>query len=447
MIFNSGNCNQTRMNRLLLILLLFYACPSALAQDGLPDEQSVADKMTWFNEAKLGIFIHWGIYAVDGIDESWSFFNRYVSYEDYMDQLDGFTAEKYDPEAWADLIKESGARYAVLTTKHHDGVALWDTDMNDLSVVKKTPAGRDLVAPYVEALRSRNLRVGLYFSHLDWSHPDYNVFRSGEFRYTDDPVRWDRFLEFHRGQLKELTTRFQPDLFWFDGDWEHSAEEWGAKDLRDSLLAWQPDVILNSRINGYGDYATPEQGLPISPPDGKWELCMTMNDSWGYQDNDLNYKTPYQIIRIFADVLNGGGNLLLDIGPKADGTIPDEQVAVLKELGRWTAANEEAIFDTDAGIPAGHFYGPTTLSKDRQTLYLFLPHTPSGPVVVKGLKNKVNRIRIVGNGTKLSSQILGKQYWSEVPGILYINVPEAETDPMMTVIAILLDGPVDLYRE
>lgn len=425
---------------LVTLVLIFYASAPLRATE--PDE----DRLAWFRQAKLGIFIHWGIYAVDGIDESWSFFNKYLSYEDYMRQLDGFTAEHYDPKAWAQLIKKSGARYAVLTAKHHDGVALWHTRLSDLNTVETTPAKRDLVAPFVKALRKEDLKVGLYFSHIDWSHPDYDVFRRDEYRYRDDPARWQRFLQFHRGQLKELVKGFKPDLLWFDGDWEHSAAEWSAATLRDTLLAWHPPLVLNSRINGYGDYATPEQGVPIEPLDGPWELCMTMNDSWGYQDHDHNYKTPYQIIRIFADVIGAGGNLLLDIGPRADGTIPDEQVQILEELGRWTHKHAEAIYGTSSGIAAGHFYGPTTLSADRQTLYLFLPHKPSGPVVVRGLRNQVNRIRIVGNGTKLKSQILGKQYWSSVPGILYIDVPATEVDEQMTVVALQLKGEVDLHR-
>lgn len=135
----------------------------------------------WFKQAKLGIFIHWGIYAVKGVGESWSFYHGSISYEDYMAQCEGFTAKNYDPEAWAELFKRAGARYAVLTTKHHDGVALWDTKQNDLSVVKKTPAGRDLIKPYVEALHKNDLKVGLYYSHLDWSHPDYaTVYRPDE---------------------------------------------------------------------------------------------------------------------------------------------------------------------------------------------------------------------------------------------------------------------------
>ncbi len=405
-------------------------------------------RMQWFEDARLGIFIHWGIYAVDGIDESWSFFNQYISYADYMKQLEGFTASRYNPQQWAELIRESGARYAVLTSKHHDGVALWNTRCNSLNVVEKTPAGRDLVDPLVKALRKNGIKAGLYFSLLDWSHPDYPNMTRSEKRYENDSVRWQRFVDFNFCQLEELSARFKPDLFWFDGDWEQSAEAWRARELNQMLRSRNPGVILNSRIAGYGDYSTPEQGLPVTrPADRYWELCMTMNDSWGFQGNDHNYKTPNQVIRIFADCLAMGGNLLLDIGPKADGTIPDEQVAILKELGRWTSKHQEAIYGTRAGIPAEHFYGPTSLNKSGDILYLYLPWKPNGPITLKGIKNKINRIWVVGNGTKLNWDVKMKQYWSEVPGLVYIDVPEKVLDPQVTVIAVLLDGKIDLYRE
>ena len=159
---------------LLLLPLFVYAQET---------EEQKAKRMDWFEDAKLGIFIHWGIYAVNGIDESWSFYNDYIPYQEYMKQLDGFTASNYDPDYWAKLIKESGAKYAVLTSKHHDGVALWDTKQNDLSVVKKTPAKRNLIKPFVNALRKNKLKVGLYYSHLDWSHPDYPHFTKMKKRY------------------------------------------------------------------------------------------------------------------------------------------------------------------------------------------------------------------------------------------------------------------------
>jgi alpha-L-fucosidase len=325
--------------------LCCICCINGFTQHGVSHVPYDTAKMSWFENAKLGIFIHWGIYAVNGIAESWSFYNNQISYADYMKQQEGFNAKNYDPKKWAALFKEAGARYAVLTTKHHDGVALWDTKLSDLSVVKKTPAARDLIGPYCDALRSEGLKVGLYFSHLDWSHPDYaSVAKTGmehmpdnqrnAFSYPlqvkEDPARWHRFINFHRGQLKELSLQYKPDLLWFDGDWERSPDQWKMWQVRDSLLKWNPSVILNARMLGYGDYLTPEQGVPVTRPNGAWELCMTTNDSWGYQPLDRNFKSPRQIILTFAECISMGGNLLLDIGPKPDGTIEEAQVAILK---------------------------------------------------------------------------------------------------------------------
>jgi alpha-L-fucosidase len=432
------------MKNTLLSILIVLITNQLFSQELTQEEK----KMQWFENARLGIFIHWGIYAVNGIDESWSFYNGYISHDDYMNQLKGFNATNYNPSEWAQLIKESGAKYAVLTTKHHDGVALWDTKCGNLDVVEKSPAGKDLVQPLVKELRKNNVKVGLYYSLLDWSHPDYPNKTRVEKRYDTDSVKWNRFVDFNFCQLNELSQQFKPDLFWFDGDWEQSAEQWKAKELSEMLRSQNKNVILNSRIQGYGDYATPEQGLPVTRPDSRyWELCMTMNDSWGFQNNDKNYKTPNQVINILVNCINKGGNLLLDIGPKADGTIPAEQVNILKELGRWTNKHREAIYATRAGIPADHFYGPTSLNQTGDILYLYLPYKPNGQIMLKGIKNKINRIWVVGNGTKLNWDIKMKQYWSAVPGIIYIDVPEKVLDEQVTVIAVLLDGKVDLYRE
>ncbi|MBD0822806.1 alpha-L-fucosidase [Aestuariibaculum marinum] len=410
-------------------------------------EQSKEERMAWFKDAKLGIFIHWGIYAVNGIDESWSFHNGYITYEDYMKQLNGFTAKNYDPEYWAKLIKESGAKYTVITTKHHDGVALWNTKQGDLNVIDKTPAKKDLITPFAKAVRKEGLKLGLYYSLLDWSYPDYPNFLRNEKRYKEDDKRWNKFTKFNFGQLKELTA-YDPDLYWFDGDWEQKAEKWKAKEIRELLFKETPSTIINSRLQGYGDYATPEQGVPVNKPKDKyWELCMTMNNSWGYQPNDTKYKSLNQIIRIFVDCINMGGNLLLDIGPKADGTIPEEQVEILKGLGKWTNKHAAAIYGTRAGIPFGHFNGYSALSKDKTILYLYVDNKPNGPLLIKGLKNKVNRAWVVGNGTKLKTDVVGKLYWSKVPGLLYIDLPEHVQDENVTVIALQLDGEVDLYGD
>ncbi|SFS46187.1 alpha-L-fucosidase [Sphingobacterium wenxiniae] len=572
-------------------------------------------KMEWFDDAKLGIFIHWGIYSVQGISESWAFFNNYISHDNYMKQLDGFTASNYDPKEWAQLIKEAGAKYTVITSKHHDGVSLWDTKAPEaITTLTHTPAKKDVLTPFVEEVKKAGLHTGIYFSLPDWSHPYYDVNTRTQKRYEmkDDASRWAKFVGYYQQQLTEISTQFKPDLIWFDGDWEHSAEEWQSPQTLALLQKYNPNIIINSRLNHYGDYETPEQGVPVVKPASRyWELCYTMNDSWGYQPFDKHYKTPNMIVRTLVDCISMGGNLLLDIGPKADGSIPKEQLQILQELKRWTSKHGEAIYGTraglgqsmlrdksafskdgktlyvyldhvkesvvlnslqtkptrvrivgaekdldfnyssaiarcrvnlpaelfdktvtvlafdfdekpvftemvegtfplqeivkfkkdksvigmlvdktdkgynllagkitedgrvldqqieqaspavqtwikkhaevlhqaEAGMPEGHYSGYSALSKDKQTLYLFVEGKPTGPIALKGLKNTIARIRIVGEGSMIGHQIFNKLYWSAIPGIVYIDVPADRLDKDYTVIAVLLDKPIELYRE
>jgi len=438
------------MNRLskLIICCLFISFATGTSAQSKIDPKEIKDKMQWFADAKLGIFIHTGIYAVDGIDESWSFHNKKISHADYMKQLKGFTLKNYDPAFWADLIKESGARYSVITTKHHDGVAIYDTKLNNLSTVKATPAKRDMIKPFFEELRKRDIKCGAYFSLIDWTDKDYPGFLkdSSKYKIADDYDRWNRFRSFFQGQIKEINSMFKPDLWWFDGDWEHSAEEWESQKVRQIILSGNPKAIINGRLQGYGDYETPEQNFPVSKPKYNWwELCMTTNDNWGFH-HDNNWKTPYEVITIFVDAVSNGGNLLLDMGPKEDGTIPEEQIHVLKELGAWNKKHGEAIFNTVSGLPQGHFYGPTTLSKDSTSVYLFLHGKVNGQIMIKGLVNKIEDISVVGNGTQLTHKVVGKISWSPVPGLIYITVPETVLDKYVTVLKVKLDKPLKLYR-
>ncbi len=433
---------------LLTIVLFITNVTHSFGQTKI-DSEKIADKMQWFADAKLGIFIHTGIYAVNGITESWSFFNKRISHDDYMKQLNGFTMSKYDAAAWADLIKASGARYAVITTKHHDGVAMYNTQMNDLSSLKATPAAKDIIKPFYNELRQRDIKCGAYFSLLDWSHDNYPGFLrdSGRYEIKDDWERWYRYRDFFQGQIKELLAGYNPDLWWFDGDWELSAERWEAEKIRQMILTHNPNAIINGRLQGYGDYATPEQNFPVvRPKHNWWELCMTTNNSWGFQFKDQNWKTPYEVITIFADVISNGGNLLLDIGPKEDGTFPPEQINILKELGQWNKKHSEAIFNSLPGLPPGHFYGPTTLSKDSTNIYLFLAGNPQNQIVVRGLFDNIENVSIVGSDISLEWKIVGKISWSLVPGLVYIQVPEKYQDQYMTVIKIKLKDKVHLYR-
>ncbi|WP_376747309.1 MULTISPECIES: alpha-L-fucosidase [Sphingobacterium] len=574
--------------------------------------------MDWFEDAKLGIFIHWGIYSVDGISESWSFFNNYINHDNYIKQLNGFTAKDYKPKEWAKLIKEAGAKYTVITTKHHDGISMWNTKADKvITTLQDAAAKQDVITPFVKAIQEEGLHTGLYYSLPDWSHPYYDVFTRNRKRYElkGEPARWDNYVKYYQKQLTELSEQYKPELLWFDGDWEHSAEEWKAKETLNLLRKYNPNIIINSRLNHHGDYDTPEQGIPVTRPDAKfWELCYTMNDSWGYQPFDKKYKSPNMIIRTLVDCISMGGNLLLDIGPKADGTIPEEQLNILKQLGRWTnkhaaaiygtragipfanyggksalskdgktlylyvyekkpelqlkglvnhsaiksisvvsdasakvsvkSENEtvrvdltkvnfdqdvtvialnfaealrwtapqetevtlksvldnkltdralgqiastlhagknifdnsgltvdgldtklpssnatnptvlkwikdhaEALYETGKGLPEGHYEGLSALSKDRQTLYLFVEGKPTGPIALKGVKNGVARIRVVGDGSMINHEVFNKLYWSSIPGIIYIQAPVERLDKNMTVIAVLLDGPIQLYRE
>ncbi len=401
-------------------------------------------KMQWFADAKLGIFIHWGIYSVNGISESWSFFNNYINHDAYMKQLNGFNAAKYQPAEWVNLIKESGAKYAVITTKHHDGVALWDSKMpNATTTLNNSAAKKDLITPFVADLKKSGLKTGLYFSLPDWSYTDYDGFTRDRKRYDykQDPARFKKFQNYFQGQLNELSNQYNPDLVWFDGDWEHSGEEWQAKNILENLRKVNPNVIINSRLNGHGDYDTPEQGVPVvRPASPEWELCYTMNDSWGYQPYDNHYKSPNMIIRTLVDCISMGGNLLLDIGPKADGTIAPEQVKILKGLGRWTQKHAEAIYGTQAGIPDGHIVGKTTLSKNKDVLYLYLDYKTKNGILLSGIKSKINKIEVVGNKAQPYTIKLNETDY-------LLNFKETDFDSDVTVVKVSLNGPIQLADE
>ncbi len=427
----------------LLFAVMFFGKLSAQQPDA-KDTDAKKQKMEWFANAKLGIFIHWGIYSVNGISESWSFFNNYINHDNYMKQLNGFTAANYHPEEWVKLIKESGAKYTVITTKHHDGVSLWDTKGIDATTtLKNSAAKKDVITPFVKEVKKAGLKTGIYFSLPDWSYPDYDGFTRDRKRYklSEEPKRWDKFQTYLHTQMNEISLNFKPDLLWFDGDWEHSAEEWQAGKISSDLKKHNPNIIINSRLNHHGDYETPEQGIPVLRPNSEyWELCYTMNDSWGYQPYDFKYKSPNMIVRTLVDCISMGGNLLLDIGPKADGTIAAEQVNILKGLGRWTKKHAEAIYGTYAGLPAGHFNGKTALSADKKTLYLYADWIPdNGRLLLSGIKPAVRSAKIVGSDLKATFVNNGEN--------ISVKIPAAAADKDVTVIALKFDSPVEVTNE
>ena len=415
------------------------------------------NEKSWFPGAKLGIFLHWGIYSVGGMDASWPFFSGKVSHEEYMAQADRFCPTDYHPEKWAELFCAAGARYVVLTSKHHDGMALFDTATDGLSVVRNSACGRDLVAPYCAAMRDAGLRVGLYYSHLDWNHPAYPsiVPRSDEWwarsRYNcppdekDHPEEWGRFLAFHRAQLTALLDNYgHIDLLWFDGVWERPAEFWHFDEMAAFIRRHSPGTVINDRIGGHGDYRCPEQGVPTVPPEGDWELCMTLNDNWSYVPTDCHFKPLREIVRVFVDCISGGGNLLLGIGPCPDGSISPEYERRLRELGNWIAPRAEAIYDTERGLDPRFFLGGSTFSADHRDLYLFQFDRPLGELCIKGLKSEPVSITVVGgSGKELPRRRVPG--FLQVPGLLWFTLPDEEVDPVCTVIRLHFDEPAEIY--
>ena len=265
-------------------------------------------------------------------------------------------------------------------------------------------------------------------------------------RGQEDPEAWERFLAFHRAQLRELGTTYRPDLWWFDGEWERDPEQFRMAEVRDLLLEMNPEMVANARLLGYGDYATPEQGLPMTPPEGPWEFCMTINDSWGWQGRDDNWKSVRQLVRTFTEVIGMGGNLLLDVGPRADGSIPEEARERLTGLGEWNRRHAEAIWGTGKGLPHGHHYGASTISADGKTLYLFVYDRVRDSVGVKGILGEAVSARIVGReDASLALRTTGGAAWDGIPGTIWIDVPDEAQDPTATVIAVEFREPFAIY--
>ena len=428
----------------------------------------------WYTDAKLGIFIHWGIYAVHRRGyESWPISHGQVGYDEYLSQMDGFSASNYDPDGWADLIEKSGAKYAVLTTKHHDGVALWPTQQDGASIPNQTGLP-DLVKGYVDAVRKKGLKVGLYFSHTDWLNLDHLSvltektpeelieLRKKPVDYIDLWTRsnketdlsnspehqaaWKRFLNFHREQLKEVLTNYGPiDLIWFDVMLSRKGFDYKTAELRDFIHSISNKTVINSRLAEHGDYETPEQFIPVHAPEGPWELCITTNNTWSYTGREEEYKTPYEIITMFCECLGMGGNMLLNVGPDETGVIPAQQVETLETLGVWVRKHAEAVYGTVRGLPYGYAYHFSSLNKSRDTLYIYLAHIPKEGTSVKGIKNEIKKITILGNGAECSSRRLGGAPWIGVPGVLSIDIPKDALDEYVTVLKLELDGPLDLY--
>ena len=375
----------------------------------------------WFRNAKLGIFIHYGIYAVGDVSESWSFHNGNISYEDYMKQCEGFTASKFDAKKWAELFQKAGAQYVVMTAKHHDGVALFDTGYSDLSVVKKTPAARDLVKEYTAAMREAGLKVGLYYSLIDWYRDDCPRGRTG--LGTGRPgtaISYERYYDFMKRQLTELLTGYgSVGAVWFDGVWDQDQNpdfDWKLRGLYEHINAIRPACLVGNNhhlvpFEGE-DIQIFERDLPGENTAGlsgqeigrlPLETCQTMNGMWGYKITDLDYKSSKTLIHYLVRAAGRNGNLLLNIGPQPDGKLPATAVERLREMGEWLARYSESIYGTRGGDIPPHDWGVTTRKGDK--LYVHVLDLQDDALYLQ-LAQRVKSARCLNNGERVKFDTL-----------------------------------------
>jgi alpha-L-fucosidase len=379
--------------------------------------------MKWWHDARFGMFIHFGVYSLIGRHE-WEMENEAVPIAEYTAHARDFRPARGCARAWAKLAKAAGMKYVVLTTKHHEGFCNFDTKLTDYNAVKQGP-GFDLVREYVEAVRAEGLRVGFYYSLMDWHHPDGA-------RCASDEAARKRFVEYTHGLIRELLTNYgKIDVLWYDVPWPLDAAGWESVKMNEMVFSLQPDIIVNNRNKLDGDFSTPEQRIVAETNSRAWESCMTLNDSWGYQRADDNWKSAKTVVRNLITCSRDGGNYLLNIGPRPDGSIPPESVQVLSEVGRWMEACGDTIYGSDHCQPRRSAYASYT--RKGNTLFMHVHFWPGDYVAITGLKNKVISAKILKTGQE--TRVTQDGFQTKITGL-----PTDPPDYPVTTIAIECDG-------
>jgi alpha-L-fucosidase len=369
------------------------------------------------------MFIHWGLYSVRGRHE-WVMENEAIPVAEYEQLARRFNPRKDVARDWARLAKRAGMKYMVMTTKHHEGFCLFDTKTTSYNAAKQA-AGRDLVKEYVDAARGEGLRVGFYYSLMDWHHPD------GARAEKDEAAR-RRLVDYIHSHVRELMTNYgKVDILWYDVSWPLDAKGWESERMNQMVFQLQPDVIVNNRNRLPGDFTTPEQRIEAAAEGRAWEACMTMNGSWGYQAADDDWKTPKQVVRNLISCARDGGNYLLNVGPKGDGSIPEESVRILEAVGAWTSKNGESIYGSDRCQPRRSNYASFT--RKGSTLYMHVHFWPGEDVSIAGLQVPVKSARLLAGGQKVD-------FVQEPLRVRFMGLPKQAVDQPVTTLAIECDG-------
>jgi len=378
-----------------------------------------ARRLKWFHEAKFGMFIHWGLYSVIGRHE-WAMELEGIPVPEYETLAKRFKPKPNAARAWAKLAKRAGMKYMVMTTKHHEGFCLFDTQYTDYCAPKQA-CGRDLVKEFVQAARGEGLRVGFYYSLMDWHHPDGA-------KCEDDEAARKRFVKYIHGQVRELCTNYgKLDIMWYDVPWPLDAEGWESKRMNAMVRKLQPHILINNRSKLPEDFGTPEQHIKAEAGGRAWEACMTMNDSWGFNKGDDAWKTPKQVIRNLIVCARDGGNYLLNIGPKGDGSIPAPSVRILETVGRWVKTYGRTIYGAEpCRVNRSQVAGFT---RKGNTLYIHVHHWPGKEFAVGGLIPKVKSAKLLPSGKAV-------KFDQERYGVRFFELPTKAPDKPVSVIEV-----------
>ncbi|MFD0620880.1 alpha-L-fucosidase [Paenibacillus sp. GCM10027629] len=434
-------------------------------QNQLIEERT--ERTKWFLQDRFGMFIHWGLYAIPARGE-WVRNGERLTVEQYQPYFDAFNPQHYNPAEWARAAKQAGMKYAVLTAKHHDGFCLFDSQLTDYKSTN-TPSGRDLVREFLDAFRAEGIKVGLYYSIIDWHHEDYPAY--GDLHhpmrdnkdYQRDPKTFPRYLEYMHGQVRELLENYgKLDIMWFDFSYgEMSGEKWRATELMEMIRSIQPHLIIDNRLevnDGQasimtnnpsvysGDFCSPEQIIPtegLTDNEGRslpWEACITLNNNWGYAAHDHTYKTPQTVIRKLVECVSKNGNMLLNVGPNANGEIPAESLRILEEVGEWMQANGESIYGSGKADLPKPDWGRYT--QKGNTVYAHIYEENIGPIHLPGLAGKIKQARVLADGSEVFLSLPWNASQYSTDAFMNFHRPEHSTyplpDPRNTVIELKL---------
>jgi alpha-L-fucosidase len=448
---------------LVLLLLMSLISPMLFAQKKMIGNETDAEKvkrMEWWTDARFGMFIHFGLYS-EAARHEWVKSNEGITNEEYQKYFEQFNPDQFDPTKWAKAAKVAGMKYAVLTTKHHEGFCLFDSKYTDYKVTK-TPFKRDLVKEYVNAFRAQGLKVGFYYSLLDWHHPDYTMDNVHPLVHFDTTkANYDRlnkgrdmakYRQYMRNQITELLSNYgKIDIIWLDWSWDKDeqkrgvgkgASDWGSVELVKLIRKLQPGIIINNRLDladykDGADFETPEQvsSTQLLPYRGKtWETCQTFSGSWGYYRDENTWKTHRQVLDLLITSVGNGGNLILNVGPTARGEFDYRATDQLDSMAYWMHANSRSIYNCTYApasfkVPEGT---KLTYNKATKRLYIHLYDYPKGKLILPGYKGKIKYAQFLNDASELL-------YKNSGGDDLVMNLPVKKPPYEIPVIELMLE--------